>query len=64
MSPIREFKSFVTAMGCAGETRLGAAAGELLLERRARGVVIVISDFLVGGVDYEEALGRVSGGGS
>ena len=53
------FKSFVTAMGCAGETRLGAAAGELLQERRARGVVIVISDFLVSPLDYEEALGRV-----
>ncbi len=57
------FKSFVTGLRCSGETRLGAAAGELLQERRAGGVVIIISDFLVSPLDYEEALGRVLAAG-
>jgi len=58
-----EFKRFVLRIRCAGETRLGAAAGELLQERRAKGVVIIISDFLVSPLDYEEALGRIPAAG-
>lgn len=54
------FKPFVGELKCGGETRLGAAAGELLLERRPKGVVIVVSDFLVSPLDYEEALKRLT----
>jgi uncharacterized protein (DUF58 family) len=57
------FKTFVAAVRGRGETRLGAAAGELLLERRAKGVVILISDFLVSSLDYEEALTRLVAAG-
>jgi uncharacterized protein (DUF58 family) len=53
------FKPFLTALTCAGDTRLAAAAGELLLERRPRGLAIVISDFLVSPLDYEQALDRL-----
>jgi uncharacterized protein (DUF58 family) len=57
------FKPFVTGLEANGETRLAAASGELLLERRPRGVVILVSDFLVGPLDYEEALNRLIAGG-
>ena len=57
------FKPFLTGLESAGETRLGAAAGELLLERRAKGVVIVISDFLTNPIDYQEALSRLTAAG-
>ncbi len=50
------FKSFLTDLGCAGETRLSAAVAELLLQRRPAGVVILISDFLVNQTDFEEAM--------
>lgn len=51
-----ELRPFVTALKCGGETRLAAAAGELLNQRRAPGIVILISDFLVNASDYEAAL--------
>jgi hypothetical protein len=50
------FRPFVTGIRCGGETRLAAASGELLLERRQPGILIVISDFLVSPGDYEDAL--------
>jgi uncharacterized protein (DUF58 family) len=53
------FRPFVTGLGCGGETRLAAAAGEILLERRHPGIIIVISDFLVSPGDYEDALGQL-----
>lgn len=57
------FKPFVASLRCGGQTRLGAAVGELLLERRPRGVVIVISDFLVSPIDYETAIDHLTAAG-
>ncbi len=54
-----EFRPFVSALRPAGETRVSAAVAELIQERRAPGMVIVISDFLVSPGDYEEGLGRL-----
>lgn len=51
-----ELRPFVAALKCGGDTRLAAAVGELLSERRPAGIVIVISDFLVNASDYEAAL--------
>jgi len=53
------FRPFVTGLSCGGETRLAAAAGEILLERRHPGIIIVISDFLVSAGDYEDALAQL-----
>jgi uncharacterized protein (DUF58 family) len=50
------FKPFLEDLRCGGETRLSTAVGELLLQRRPAGVVIVISDFLVNQTDFEEAM--------
>jgi uncharacterized protein (DUF58 family) len=54
-----EFRDFVSATTCGGETQLGAAVHELMRERRAPGIVIVISDFLVSATDYEDALSQL-----
>jgi uncharacterized protein (DUF58 family) len=53
------FKPFVTAVRAGGETRLGNAVDELLLQRRPAGTVVVISDFLVSAGDVEDALKRL-----
>jgi len=53
------FKSFVTSVRAGGETRLGNAVDELLLQRRPAGTVVVISDFLVSEGDVEDALKRL-----
>ncbi len=53
------FRPFVAGLKAEGETRLSTAAGELIQDRRVPGIVIVISDFLVGAGDYEEALGNL-----
>ena len=53
------FKPFVTSVRASGETRLGAAVDELLLQRRPAGTVVVISDFLVNEGDLEDALKRL-----
>ena len=53
------FKPFVMSIKSAGETRLGAAVDQLLLQRRPAGTVIVISDFLVSESDAEDALKRL-----
>ncbi len=55
------FKPFVTAVKAGGETRLGAAVDQLLLQRRRAGMVVVISDFLVNEGDVEDALKRLAG---
>lgn len=54
-----EFRPFVSKLKCAGATRLDEAVGGLLNERRTRGIVIVISDFLVSAGEYETALSRL-----
>lgn len=54
-----DFRAFVVGLRCGGETRLAAAAGNLLLERRPAGIVIIISDFLIGPSDYEDALSQL-----
>lgn len=51
-----EFLPFLSGLRCAGETRLRAAVGRLLLDRRPPGIVILVSDFLVPADDYEAAL--------
>ncbi|MGD0288140.1 MAG: DUF58 domain-containing protein [Candidatus Binataceae bacterium] len=56
-----EFRPFVNALKSGGATRISAAVGDLLHERRPPGMVIVISDFLVSPGDYEEALDRLLG---
>ena len=53
------FKPFVTSVKAGGETRLGAAVDQLLLQRRPAGTVVVISDFLVNESDVEDALKRL-----
>ncbi|HSU90231.1 MAG TPA: DUF58 domain-containing protein [Sporolactobacillaceae bacterium] len=53
------FKPFVMSIKSGGETRLGAAVDQLLLQRRPAGTVIVISDFLVSESDAEDALKRL-----
>jgi hypothetical protein len=53
------FKPFVTSVRAGGETRLGAAVDELLLQRRPAGTVVVISDCLVNEGDLEDALKRL-----
>lgn len=58
-----EFRPFVAGVKPRGETRLSAAAGELIQERRAPGIVVVISDFLVSPSDYEEALSKLLAAG-
>lgn len=52
-------RPFVNGLSSGGETRLQAAAGELLFQRRPKGMVIVISDFLVSPLEYEPALDRL-----
>jgi uncharacterized protein (DUF58 family) len=54
-----EFRPFVLGLKTGGQTRMAAVAGELLNERRAAGIVIVISDFLVPAADYEAALAQL-----
>jgi uncharacterized protein (DUF58 family) len=51
-----EFRDFVAGTKYGGETQLGAAVHQLIRERRAPGIVIVISDFLVSAAAYEDAL--------
>ena len=53
------FKPFVTSVRSGGDTRLGAAVDELLLQRRPAGTIVVISDFLVNEIDIEDALKRL-----
>jgi uncharacterized protein (DUF58 family) len=54
-----EFKDFAQSVHAGGETRIGAAVDQLLLQRRPRGVVIVISDFLLSAGETEDALKRL-----
>lgn len=55
----QRYKTFLGDLKCAGQTRLAAAVGELLLNRRSAGVVILISDFLINQTDFEEGLSHL-----
>jgi uncharacterized protein (DUF58 family) len=50
------FRPFVNAVRTSGATQMVEAMGRLLLERRRAGTVILISDFLVSAIEYEQAL--------
>jgi hypothetical protein len=52
-------RPFVTGLKCEGETRLAAAVAEFLLAPHHAGIVILLSDFLVTPVDYEDALAQL-----
>ena len=54
-----DFRPFTASIRVGGETRLGSAVDELLLQRRPAGVVIVISDFLLSRTEYQDALNRL-----
>jgi uncharacterized protein (DUF58 family) len=54
------FKPFVTSIRPGGETRLGAAVEQLLLQRRPAGMIVLISDFLTSEGDVEDAIGRLA----
>jgi len=53
------FKPFVMSVRAGGETRLGAAIDQLLLQRRPAGIVVLISDFLISEGDAEDAIRRL-----
>jgi uncharacterized protein (DUF58 family) len=53
------FRPFVTSVNAGGETRLGAAIDQFLLQHRPAGVVVLISDFLVAEGDIDDALKRL-----
>jgi len=53
------FRPFVTGLKCEGDTRLSAAAEEFLLAPHHAGIVVLVSDFLVNPVDYENALSQL-----
>jgi hypothetical protein len=53
------FRPFVMGLNCEGDTSLSAAATEFLRASHHAGIVIVISDFLVSPVDYEDALAQL-----
>ncbi len=50
------FRGFVEAVRAGGATQMTESVGQLLLERRPAGTVILISDFLVAAGDYEQAM--------
>jgi uncharacterized protein (DUF58 family) len=50
------FRPFVSAVRTSGATQMVEAMGRLLLERRRAGTLILISDFLVSAIEYEQAL--------
>lgn len=53
------FRGFVTGIKAGGETRIAGAVHQLLRERRAPGIVMLISDFLVSAADYEDAFSQL-----
>ena len=52
-------RPFVTGLKCGGETRLSAAVEEFLLIPHRAGIVVLLSDFLVNPLDYEDALAQL-----
>ncbi|MBF6567898.1 MAG: DUF58 domain-containing protein [Candidatus Binataceae bacterium] len=55
-----DLKPFVLGVRPEGITQLAAMTDQLLLERRAPGLLVLISDFLVDPADYENALTRLA----
>ena len=55
------FRPFVAGLKSQGETRLSAATAEFLHAPNNPGIVILLSDFLVNPVDYENALAQLAG---
>ncbi len=53
------FRPFVTGLKCEGDTRLSAAVAEFLLAPHHSGIVVLLSDFLVNPMDYENALAQM-----
>jgi len=53
------FRPFVSTLITEGTTGLSAAAADLLRAPNHAGIVIVISDFLVSPIDYENALAQL-----
>jgi hypothetical protein len=53
------FRPFVTSLKCEGDATLSAAIAEFLLAPNHPGIVILLSDFLVNPVDYENALAQL-----
>ena len=53
------FRPFVNGLKCEGATRLSAAIAEFLRASHHPGIVVLLSDFLVNPVDYEDALAQL-----
>jgi uncharacterized protein (DUF58 family) len=53
------FRPFATGLRCEGDTKLAAAVAEFLLAPRHPGIVVLVSDFLVNPLDYENALAQL-----
>jgi uncharacterized protein (DUF58 family) len=58
-----ELRPFIRSLRFRGETALDAGAAELLSQRRVRGMVVLLSDFLVAPAHYERALSRLLAAG-
>jgi uncharacterized protein (DUF58 family) len=52
-------RPFVTELKAEGQTQMAAAISEFLLSRHRAGIVILLSDFLVNPVEYEDALNQL-----
>ncbi|HYA35728.1 MAG TPA: DUF58 domain-containing protein [Candidatus Binataceae bacterium] len=59
-----ELRPFVRGLECSGPTGLGAAVHELLQQRRPRGLVVVIGDFLVSQPEFEDAIATLLAAGN
>jgi uncharacterized protein (DUF58 family) len=53
------FRPFVTGLKSDGDAKLSVAVRQLLREPNHAGIVVVISDFLVNPMDYEDALAQL-----
>jgi hypothetical protein len=53
------FRPFVAGLKCEGNTRLSAAVAEFLRAPHHAGIVVLLSDFLVNPLDYEDALAQL-----
>jgi uncharacterized protein (DUF58 family) len=58
-----ELRPFIKSLRFHGETALDAGVAELLSQRRVRGVIVLVSDFLVSPAQYERALSRLLAAG-
>jgi hypothetical protein len=53
------FRPFVIGLRCEGEARLSAAIAEFLRTPQHAGIVVLVSDFLMSPVDYEDGLAQL-----